>query len=459
MSKDFAKIPSVNALLEVLREMKPPIADTYKKIIIEQVIGEIRRHPKMFNLETADRSSLVRDITREVNKRICTLSDTGFRRVYNATGVILHTGLGRAPLGKMVIDRLSLLAGFSNLEIQIKTGRRGDRLSHVTPLLELLTGAEGAVVVNNNAAAVLLTLNSLARRKEVIISRGEQVEIGGSFRMPEIMKSSGVKMIEVGTTNKTHLNDYRGAITSRTAAIMLVHPSNYHIIGFTTKPDMQEITDLAHTHHIPIIYDLGSGALIDMRRFGFEYEPVVSEVIHAGVDVVTFSGDKLLGGPQSGIIAGKKDLIQKIRKNHLLRALRCDKVSLFLLRNVLQGYLNPEMIAKSNLTLQFLSQNPADLEKRAQKIYRNLTPAKRSYFAVTHDEGRVGSGAYPVFPVPSYALEYTPGPISAEHLARRLRSTETPVFGYLEHEKYRLNMLALMDDDISPIVNLLESAL
>ncbi len=439
--------------------MKPPIADTYKKIIIEQVIGEIRRHPKKFRLESADRNSLIRDITSELYRRIGTLSDAGFKKVYNATGVILHTGLGRAPLGKAVLDQLSRLSGFSNLEIQLQTGRRGDRLSHVTPLLELLTGAEDAVVVNNNAAAVLLTLNSLARKKEVIISRGEQVEIGGSFRMPEIMKSSGVKMIEVGATNKTHLNDYRSAITSKTAAIMIVHPSNYHIIGFTTKPDMKEMIDLAHTHDIPIIYDLGSGALIDMRGFGFEYEPVVSDVINAGIDVVTFSGDKLLGGPQSGIIVGKKDLMQKIRKNHMLRALRCDKVTLFLLRHVLQGYLNPGMIGKSNLTLQLLSQNPADLEKRAYKIFRKLTPAKRSYFAVTEAEGRVGSGAYPVFPIPSYALEYTPGPISAEHLARRLRTTETPVIGYLEHEKYRLNMLALMDDDIVPIVNLLESVL
>ncbi len=459
MKKNFAKIPSVNILLEALSTFEKPFAHHYKKILIEQVIDQVRQHPERYKLHTRDRTKLIQVITEEVKHLMDALLDTGFKRVYNATGVVLHTGLGRAPLGSASIEQLSCLSGFTNLEIQLASGRRGDRLSHVTPLLRLFTGAEDSVVVNNNAAAVLLTLNSLARRKEVIISRGEQVEIGGSFRMPEVMISSGAKMIEVGTTNKTHLDDYRQAINEKTAAIMLVHPSNYHIIGFTTKPETKEIIDLAHTQEIPVFYDLGSGALIDMRRFGFDYEPVVSEVIDAGVDIITFSGDKLLGGPQAGIIVGKKDLVFKIRKNHLLRALRCDKIILALLRHVLQGYLDPETVDTRNETLHLFSQKPEMLYQRAQNLHHALQTKTRKYFTIIESDGRVGSGAYPVFPITSYALEYTPGPVTAEQLARRLRLFDTPVFGYFENDKYRLNMLALSEADIHSLPDLIENVL
>ncbi|NIW78562.1 MAG: L-seryl-tRNA(Sec) selenium transferase, partial [Calditrichae bacterium] len=243
--------------------------------------------------------------------------------VINATGIILHTNLGRAPIAKSAQKALlQSIENYNNLEIDLDTGERGERNQHVEELLCLLTGAEAAFVVNNNAAAVLLALNSLAKRKEVPVSRGELVEIGGSYRMPDVMKASGVKMLEIGTTNKTHSKDYERAINPKTAAILKVHTSNYRIKGFVSEVSLAEIVELAHENNLPVIYDMGSGALIDLSKYGVKDEPLAKEIIKTGVDVVSFSGDKLLGGPQSGIILGKKKFIEKIKNNHLARALR-----------------------------------------------------------------------------------------------------------------------------------------
>jgi L-seryl-tRNA(Ser) seleniumtransferase len=459
MSEHLAKIPSVSVLLDQISLKERPVANQYKKILIEQVLSDVREHPERFNITATNRDMLTGEILREVNRRIDDLTGPGLRRVCNATGVVLHTGLGRAPLGSSVLETLTGLGGFTNLEIRLSSGRRGDRMSHIAPLLKLLTGAEDAVVVNNNAAAVLLCLNSVARRREVIISRGEQVEIGGSFRMPEVMKSSGSRMVEIGATNKTHLADYRNAITEKTAAIMLVHPSNYKIVGFTEKPEMADIIDLAHRNEIPVIFDLGSGALTDMRRFGLDYEPVVADVIQSGVDVVTFSGDKLLGGPQAGIILGRRDILHRIKRNHLLRALRCDKITLTLLRRILQDYLLPESVENSNETLRIFSQKKESLRQRAENLRKQISPEIRDFFMIIEAEGKVGSGAYPVFPIPSYALGYRPGPVTAERMARKLRLNETPVFGYLENDTYMMNMLTLRDEDIPRIAQLLSEVI
>jgi L-seryl-tRNA(Ser) seleniumtransferase len=324
--------------------------------------------------------------------------------------------------------------------------------------LRILSGAEDAVVVNNNAAAVLLSLSSLANRREVIVSRGELVEIGGSFRMPEVMKSSGAKMVEIGATNKTHIQDYQTAIGDRTAAIMLVHPSNYQIIGFTAKPELKEIIDLAHSHSLPIIFDLGSGAFIDFTRFGFDYEPVVSDVIAAGVDVVTFSGDKLLGGPQAGIIVGKSIFVKKIKRNHLLRALRCDKLILAMLATNLQKYLHPDSLCQANRTLSLFSRSVEEMTITAQEILQRLTHAGNSVKAVAA-QGRAGSGAYPVFPIKSIALQLTIPNISAEKLARKLRVNEVPILGYIENDILHLNLLTVLEDDIEIIVKALNQLL
>ena len=297
MSKEFAKIPSVDELLKKLKKHQSKIDRAYLKKLVEQTLGDIRLKPLRWHLQERDRGKITDAIISDIEQNLNNLFQPSLRQVVNATGVILHTGLGRAPLGKSNLHSLEPLSTYCNLEIDLKSGRRGDRLEHVVTLLQLLTGAEDAVVVNNNAAAVLLMLNSLAARKEVIVSRGELVEIGGSFRLPEVMRISNAKLVEVGATNKTHLRDYEQAVNDKTGAIMLVHPSNFEIVGFTEKPEIKDIIELGRSRQVPVIYDLGSGALVNMQRFGYPYEPVVADMLRAGFDLVSFSGDKLLGGP------------------------------------------------------------------------------------------------------------------------------------------------------------------
>jgi len=309
-------------------------------------------------------------------------------------------------------------------------------------------------VVNNNAAAVLLALHSLARGMEVIVSRGELVEIGGSFRMPDVMKISQAKMVEVGTTNKTHLSDYEQAISPRTAAILVVHPSNYQIIGFTSRPELKDLLDLAQRHQLPIIYDLGSGALIDMQEFGLPPEPVVSELIACGVDILTFSGDKLLGGPQCGIIAGKEVLVKKIRQNHLLRALRCDKITLALLAGCLQKYLlSRESLVENCLALKLISRGRDELRIIAETIVSHLQPELRERIKVVETEGRVGSGAYPVFPLPSLSLQIALPRYPAGKIALHFRKQQVPIIGYIENDSFYLNLQTLFQDDWPHLVS------
>ncbi len=302
MQSILAKIPSINDLINLLKNDHPHFSPPFLKTLIEETVSGIKSNPESFRLKEKTRQDITEHIRIEVGSNVKDLTSPSFKRIINGTGVILHTGLGRAPLGNQSIENLNSILGYTNLEINIDSGKRGERLDHIIPLLKLITGTEDAVIVNNNAAAVLLILNSIAKRKEVIISRGELVEIGGSFRMAEVMKSSGAKMIEIGSTNKTHLKDYDSAISEKTAAIMLVHPSNFKIVGFTQKPDHAEIIRIARARNVPVIYDLGSGALIDLQKLGFEQEPVVRDVLDMGFDIVCFSGDKLLGGPQAGII-------------------------------------------------------------------------------------------------------------------------------------------------------------
>jgi len=459
MKSHYAKIPAVHSLLEITKNLQQKIDHVYLKRIIENIIGEIKINPAKWKLEKIKRETLAIKIVEYINKEVDVLLSPTLRRVINATGVILHTGLGRAPLGSGLIQSLSEISGYTNLEINLATGKRGERLDHVTPLLKLLTGADDGVVVNNNAAAVMLMLNTIAKRKEVIVSRGELVEIGGSFRLPEVMKTSGAKMVEVGSTNKTHLADYENVISQKTAAILMVHPSNYEIIGFTAKPEMADLIKLAHQNNIPVIYDLGSGALIDMQQFGFDYEPVVYDIISAGVDLVSFSGDKLLGGPQSGIIVGKNELIKKIRKNHLLRALRCDKITLSLLAQTLQKYLQPGSIAQNNISMGLFSRSPKDLKSLAKKIVDSLPAEKIQAVEIVDAEGRIGSGAYPVFPIKSIALKLNSKNSSAEQLARIFRAYQPPVLGYIENDSFFINLLAITEGDTDLIVESIKKIL
>jgi L-seryl-tRNA(Ser) seleniumtransferase len=451
MTSIFSKIPSIDSLLILLNNQTKHIDIRFLKQLIENVIKDIKTHPSHYNLQEKTRDKITSLITDEIENQVNQLLAPSFRRVINGTGVILHTGLGRAPLGPKIISQLDAISAFTNLEINLSDGKRGERLDHITPLLRLITGAEDAIAVNNNAAAVLLILNSLAKRKEVIVSRGELVEIGGSFRLPEVMKNSTAKMVEVGSTNKTHLGDYEEAITDRTSAIMIVHPSNYKIMGFTEKPEATDILSLAHENDLPVIYDLGSGAFLDMQTFGFEYEPVVRDVMDLGFDVVSFSGDKLLGGPQAGIIVGRNKYLTKIRKNHMLRALRCDKTILSLLAIILKQYLHTESIIEGNATLQLFSRTIKQMRTLSERLLSEIEKQHHFYIKVIESEGRAGSGAYPIHSIPAIALQIDKKKYKASKIARKLRLAEIPIFGYILDDYYHLNFLTLMEEDIPHI--------
>jgi len=457
MESIYSKIPSVNLVLENLADLLDQIDHSYLKKIIDAIILEFKTNPKKYKLDSIDRNNISANIEKKVRYEVDILLSPFLHRVINGTGIILHTGLGRAPLGKSILQSLEDLSVFSNLEVNLISGKRGQRLDHVIPLLKILTGAEDAVATNNNAAAVLLCLNSIAKRKEVIISRGEQVEIGGSFRMPEVMNSSGAKMVEIGATNKTHLYDYEQAINDKTAAIMLVHPSNYEVKGFTAKPEIKDIVELAKSKNVPVIYDLGSGALVDMRKYGYYYEPTVSDMVELGIDLISFSGDKLLGGPQAGLIVGKTQCIKRLKQNHLLRALRCDKITLHLLTKTLQAFLHEETLMDNNLTYSYFSRNNDNLTEIGNNILEKLNSTVKDQVNLVDSEGRIGSGAYPTFPIKTKSLQINIPHIGADSVARKFRMNEIPIMGYIESDKFHINLLAIHEQDIDPLVKIINS--
>lgn len=459
MQPDFSKIPSMDTLLNRLHDQTKLIDLNLIKELLDNLLNDIKNNPSHHKILEKNREEIHEFIQNELKKTISKYIEPSFRHVINGTGVILHTGLGRAPLSTSSLTDISEVLGYTNLEINRMTGKRGERLNHVSDLLSLLTGAEESVVVNNNAAAVLLVLNSLARRKEVIVSRGELVEIGGSFRMPEIMNSSGAKMIEVGSTNKTHLHDYSDAITAKTGAILLVHTSNYKVIGFTEKPDIRDIVSLAGANNIPVIFDLGSGAFIDLNQFGFDQEPIVKHMVSMGCDVITFSGDKLLGGPQAGIIIGKNNYLDKIKKNHLLRALRCDKISLALLSSTLRQYLHLKDIAEKNITLQLFLRSKNKLKEISELLLSLIDNKYHDQLKIVEDDGKAGSGAYPVQPIPSLALQIKNRKSSAEKLSKQLRLAEPPIFGYIRDDLLHINLLAILEEDIPDLAKTLNNIL
>lgn len=373
------------------------------------------------------------------------------KKVINATGVILHTGLGRAVLSSAAKKAMhEVSAGFCNLEYDLETGKRGDRHQHVERLLRELTGAEAACVVNNNAAAVLLVLNTFGNKKEIITSRGQLVEIGGSFRMPEVVKKSGARLVEIGTTNKTKLADYASAITPRTAGFLVVHTSNYRILGFTHEVELKELARLAREKNVLLVHDLGGGVLVDLRKWGLPYEPVVAESVQAGAQLVTFSGDKVLGGPQCGLIVGTRDLISKVKKNPLMRALRCDKLTLALLESTLRLFLNPARLLEQHEIFRMMAEPLSAVQQRAEKLQALLRAACGARFElqIAAAESEAGSGALPLEKIASIAVTLKSLTLSANALAKALRTARLPVLGYVREDRLWLDARTLQDEDL-----------
>ena len=376
------------------------------------------------------------------------------RRAINATGIIIHTNLGRAPLAHEAIEAMASVArGYSNLEMELESGKRGSRYQHVESLLCRLTGAEAAVVVNNCAAAVLLALGTVATDREVVISRGELVEIGGSFRMPDVIAKSGARMVEVGTTNKTRIEDYAAVLNENTRVLLSVHPSNYRIIGFSEKPDLRELAELAHHNDLVFVQDLGSGALVDLDAMGPMAEHTVQETLGAGVDLVTFSGDKLLGGPQAGIILGRTELIEAIKRNPLLRALRIDKLSLAALAATLRLYSPPNDPTEKVPVLRMITESEESVGRRARALLRRLKKIPGLEGGVEADVSYGGGGALPMAELPTRVVQVNAVGVSAGELAGRLRTVDPPVIARVTHDRLVLDPRTIPSEDVDDLVS------
>jgi len=460
------KIPSVDEILS-----RAEIADLLKvyprTVVVEAVrkgLGQLREellHKKdlsdfedtLFSFERLF-PLFQKEIDLQVKPRL--------RRVINATGVVIHTNLGRSPLHPSALQHIiDISKTYSNLEYDLHLGERGNRYSHVEEILCRLSGAESALVVNNNAGAVLLALNTMAEGKEVIVSRGELVEIGGAFRIPDVMKRSGALLKEVGTTNRTHLSDYQEAIGSQTALLLKVHTSNFRVMGFTSSVPVQDLVQLGKQYDIPVMEDLGSGCLLDLSQYGLEKEPTVPEVIGTGVDIVAFSGDKLMGGPQAGIILGKKSFLDLMKVNPLTRALRIDKLTLAALESTLLLYLDEKRALREIPTLQMLSLDTNKLKRRGRRLLKRLAGKieKGTELTLKEDVSQVGGGSLPLQELPTIVVTIKPAGFSVNALEENLRKGDPPIISRISKDELILDMRTVFDEEIPLLVAGLEKAL
>ncbi|HEC99962.1 MAG TPA: L-seryl-tRNA(Sec) selenium transferase [Proteobacteria bacterium] len=457
-------IPSVDEILS-LPETQSLLAKYPRRLVvstIRQVLEGIRGQLLATNRQSVQVDTSLDNITESLKEFLGQAARPSLRPLINATGVVIHTNLGRSLLADAAVDQMNAIAAsYSNLEFDLSAGQRGSRYVHVEEILRQLTGAEAALVVNNNAAAVLLVLDTLARDKEVIVSRGQLVEIGGSFRIPDIMARSGAQLVEVGTTNRTHLADYERAISENTAFLMKVHTSNFHIIGFTSEVPLADLVALGKKHGLPVVEDLGSGCFVDFSRYGLLKEPTVQEALQAGADLVTFSGDKLLGGPQAGIILGRDKFIRQIRSNPLNRALRIDKLTLAGLEATLRLYLDEEEAIKQIPTLRLLTRPVSEIHKKALQLYRRLTKIALDHLSlqVIDVDSQVGGGALPLQKLPSRAVAVRPRGFSVTELEARMRSLPRPVIGRIENDQFIMDMRTVSTEEIPHIVEAIKTVL
>ena len=438
----LSQIPAINKilLLDEIKELINTYTEVAVKSAIKQYIEEVKQ--AILNEELTEVPSLSK-IIGEVEKIVEKEDKNSLRRVINATGTILHTNLGRSLLSEKIKENIESVAfNYSNLEFDIDNKKRGSRYVHLIDIIKKLTGAEDVLVVNNNAAAVLLTLNTLVKDQEIIVSRGELVEIGGAFRIPEIIKLSGGVPVEVGTTNKTHLKDYENAITEETGALLKVHTSNYKILGFTESVSNEEISYLARENELVSINDLGSGQFVDFSKFGLPYEPTVKEILDSGIDIVTFSGDKLLGGPQAGIIVGKKKYIEKMKKNQLTRALRVDKMTLASLEATLKLYLDEKDALEHIPTLHMISLSKERLFGKADVLKTKLSDLDFD-IRIEEDKAEVGGGSYPASYLESVAVKLTHRKLHATEIERKLLEVEIPIITRIKDNSIILDMRTL----------------
>lgn len=459
-SEYFKLIPKVDVLLEDEKVIE--FIRIYGRQIVVDVVRECIDNLRGFVKQAKSESDVndkIKNLVFDIESTLCKKTSLSVKKVINGTGTILHTNLGRAPLSQKHLDKVNnIMAGYTNLEYDLKKGERGLRYSHIEDKLKYITGAEAAIVVNNNAAAVMLVLSTLAKGKEAITSRGELVEIGGSFRVPDVMEASGTKLVDVGTTNKTHIDDYENAITEDTALFLKVHTSNYKIVGFAESVSLQDMCALGQKHEIPVYQDLGSGVLIDLSKYGLDKEPTVQDSVKSGVDVISFSGDKLLGGPQAGIIVGKKEYIDKIKKNPVTRALRVDKFTIVMLDAVLCEYLNEDTVIENVPILKNLTRDISEVEVEANNLYKLIKDVNKNLdFEIVKSFAQAGGGSMPLLEIPSYAVSISPKNMTVAELEIKLRNSDVPIIGRISKDKFLLDIRTINPNDFDTIAQVLKN--
>ena len=460
----FKMLPSVDEVLSQ-KEIEELIEKYPRSIVLESIREVIDINRKTIvaikTEEEAEKFSLTMEkVIEETEKKARDNYALSLKKVINGTGTVLHTNLGRSLISEKIKDEIWTAASrYSNLEYDLEKGERGSRYVHLTDMIKRLTGAEDVLVVNNNAAAVMLVLSTMAKGGEAIVSRGELVEVGGSFRIPSVMALSGADLVEIGATNKTHLKDYEEAITENTRALMKVHTSNYRIMGFTESISVAELVELGKKYDLPVIEDLGSGVFIDLSKYGLEYEPTVLDSIHRGADIVTFSGDKMLGGAQAGIIVGKKKYISAMKKNQLTRALRVDKLTICALEATLRMYLDEGEAVKNIPTLNMITMPMEELERKANLLYAEIE--KLNLDADVHIEeclSQVGGGSMPLETMKSRGIAITPNNMNVSTLERKLRLSDSHIIARVYDNKYVLDVRTIFEDEFVDVANELKLA-